>query len=146
MKLELGCGGFPREGFQGIDIYPAYPGCIVMDLEIGIDSLGFANIEEIWADNVLEHITNLIVLMNSCHRACAPGGRFHIKVPLANTVGSLKDPTHVRQFIPESFDYFDQNWDYERQPNYGILKWIVEKIEVDPIGPYTQMYVVLRKP
>lgn len=145
MQIELGCGKFPREGYQGIDVAEFYPGCIVHDLNQGLPVLP-EKVTAIWADNVLEHIDNLIGLMNACYDAMESGSLFHIRVPLANTVGALKDPTHVRHFIPESFDYFDLKWDYERQPDYGIKKWHVEKLEVEPINTYTQMYVVLRKP
>lgn len=147
-KLDIGCGNFPREGFTGIDrCSNVDKDVFAWNLEFGLPPYIKEEVEVIWADNVLEHITNLIHLMNSCWTAMVPGGRMHIKVPLANTVGSLKDPTHVRQFVPESFDYFDLAWDYPRQPDYGIEKWkvIQKELEVES-EDYKYLYVILEKP
>ena len=111
------------------------------------DQIENNSLEQIVADNVLEHINNLIPLMNDCYDKMKPFGQFKIVVPLANTVGSIKDPTHVRQFLPESFDYFDLEWDYERQPDYGIKKWHVEcSHQVDQDRDYKYLAVTLRKP
>jgi hypothetical protein len=146
LKIELGCGRFPRPGFQGIDVQEFYPGCLVHDLNKGLPELS-GPVNTIWADNVLEHITDLITLMNACWHVMYPNGQFHIRVPLANTVGSLKDPTHVRQFVLESFDYFDAAWDYGRRPDYGIKLWnVISKTIERESNDYQYIYVVLGKP
>lgn len=146
-KLDIGCGHFPRDGFIGVDTVK-HEGIINWDLEKSLEYFTSPDtVAEVWADNVLEHINNLIPLMNSVYNIMLPGGRFHIRVPLANTVGALKDPTHVRHFVPESFDYFDLAWDYPRQPDYGIRKWQVEKKVIEKESDdYQYIYVVLRKP
>lgn len=147
MKLDIGCGGFKRDGFIGVDIHPSAD--IQADLEKGLSDLDLddCTVDEIWADNVLEHITNLIKLMNDIYYVLKPKGILNIRVPLANTTGSLKDPTHVRQFVPESFDYFDLAWDYERQPDYGIKKWNILPIVLEKEDDnYQYLRVTMVKP
>ena len=158
-KLELGSGKFPREGFTGIDIID-FGNNIVWDLEKGLPSdIESNSVEEIVADNVLEHVKDLIQLMNDCNRVLVKGGTFEIIVPLFPTIGAIKDPTHVRFFVEESFDYFDKAWDYEKQPEYGIRKFnVVSKERIDPSdykvtedttfsgnGKYVYLKVILRK-
>lgn len=145
IKLDIGCGHFPRDGFVGLDIVND-DRVIYCNLEQ--DDLPFDSwtVSEAVADNVLEHITNLIPLMNEINRVMMMGGLFTAIVPLANTVGSLKDPTHVRQFVLESFDYFDAAWDYPRQPDYGIKKWKILSKEVGGDSPeYQYITVVMEK-
>ena len=119
----------------GIDLQ-AGEGIIVHDLETGLSDKGcwpFADV--IVADNILEHINNHIRLLNDCHEALLPAGRMHIRVPNGkDPVTAWADPTHVRAWVPDTFDYFDvahQRWQ-EYGKGYGILPWrIVYRREVE---------------
>ena len=144
MKLELGGGRFPQEGFVSLDLEKFTDSTIVHNLEEGLPLIS-EKVTEILADNVLEHINNLIPLMNQCHDVLEPGGLFKIIVPLFPTIGAIKDPTHVRFFIEESFDYFDQDWDYERQPDYGIKKWKVLLKTIEGDDDYKYITVFMKK-
>lgn len=128
--LDLGCGKKARPGMVGIDKSPTGrgPGVMLYDLEMGLPKDGYTyQTRVIVADNILEHITNLIPLLNDCHRSLeAFRGRMHIRVPNAkNAVAAFADPTHVRAFVPETFDYFDisnARWQ-EYGKGYGIQPW-----------------------
>lgn len=144
-RLDIGCGKFKREGFTGVDSID-FGDNIVYDLEKGLpEEIKSGTIEYIIADNLLEHIGNLIVLMNDCYRVLKKDGLFEIIVPLFPTKGAIKDPTHVRFFIEESFDYFDKKWDYEKQPEYGIKKFTVVSKERIGEGDYIYLKVILKK-
>ena len=107
---------------------------IQQDLEQGLPPL--PRVSVIVTDNLLEHITNLIPLLNDCHRALLPHGRMHIRVPNAERGATVAwaDPTHKRAFVSETFDYFDVSnprWQ-EYGQTYGILPWrIVYAREVE---------------
>jgi SAM-dependent methyltransferase len=60
------------------------------------------------ASHTLEHIRNILPLMQELHRVAKPGALFHIRVPFGGCSIAFEDPTHVRQFFPKSFEYFGQ--------------------------------------
>lgn len=124
---DLGCGDTPRRNMIGFDLRGDENNNVVAkDLENG---LWGGPVDVIVADNLLEHIHNLIPLLNDCHAALAPTGRMHVTVPnvLASPEAAWSDPTHVRAFTPATWDYFNgahPRWqEYGRQ--YGILPWRV---------------------
>ena len=129
VMYDLGCGKQARRGMVGVD-KAGGEGVIQADLENG---LGFGyGTSVIVADNVLEHIHNFIPLMNDCHEALRQlpsAGRLHITVPNAakSLDAAFSDPTHVRQFTPATFDYFNgehTRWK-EYGQTYGIKPWRV---------------------
>lgn len=147
INIDIGAGRYPADGFIPIDQFPEHKDTVIVNLEEGVLPFEDNSVDAARAIHVLEHIRNLIPLMNEVHRVLKSGRPFTIEVPLANTVGSLKDPTHVRQFVPESFDYFDIDDTYEKRPNYGIKKWKVVSIVDDSAGdPYAVIHIVLKKP
>ena len=123
--LDLGCGEKPRRGMVGIDRLGGED-VIPWDLEMGLPAHECADV--IVADNLLEHIDNLIPLMNDCHEALLPGGRMHVVVPNAqNLDDAWADPTHRRAFVPGTFDYFNGEhgrWQMYGK-GYGIKPWRV---------------------
>lgn len=144
--IDLGCGTNKIAGWDGIDIR-AFPGVDhVVNLEVARLPYESESVAQANASHVLEHIFNLIGLMNEVWRVLMPGGLFHIEVPLFPDAGSIKDPTHVRFFIPESFDYFDEAWDYPDQPEYGIKRYRVREKRIAGKEPYRTLQVLLQKP
>ena len=93
--------------------------------------------ESLKAVHVLEHIENIVQAMDECHRVLKKNGRFHIRVPLFPTLGSIADPTHKRYFIPETFRYFTQE---------GALSGLKNIWQLGSINTTEQeIYCVLRK-
>jgi ubiquinone/menaquinone biosynthesis C-methylase UbiE len=107
MRLNLGCGYYNRQkGEIGFDYNIACKPQVCGDAQ----DLPFKDesFDEIYSCHVLEHIPNIVKTMNECWRILKKDGYFHIRTPLFPTIGSIADPTHVRFFIPRSFDYFTQ--------------------------------------
>lgn len=104
MKLNLGCGMKYLQGYVNIDISEKSKADLILDLENGKLPYKDNSIDEIQAIQFLEHIRNLIPLMNECYRVLAPKGVFHIIVPQGE--GIWADPTHVRGFSELSYRYF----------------------------------------
>ena len=128
LRIDLGCGPEKAEGFIGVDLHDyswMYPNgeFVICDLEKGILPFCSDSAIEIRAHSILEHITNLIPLMNDIWRVLRKGGTLHVIVPKAGSEASFKDPTHVRFFLPKTFDYFKKG---VRQENYGMRPWFVE--------------------
>ncbi len=131
-KIDIGCGYSKRGGYIGVDIHDyskQYPKdeFIQCDLEKGILPFCSNSATHLLADSVLEHIRNLIPLMNDCWRVLKRGGTFEITVPKAGSETSFKDPTHVRFFLGKTFSYFTK--ESLRNDNYEIKPWIIQKID-----------------
>jgi predicted SAM-dependent methyltransferase len=78
-------------------------------------------IEGIRCHQVLEHLREVIPLMNDCFNVLKPGGLMEISVPLAGTDAFWQDPTHVRGWILRTFDYFcDDPTTKDAREEYGI--------------------------
>jgi SAM-dependent methyltransferase len=67
--------------------------------------------EKIIANDVLEHIPDLVSAMKNCYDLLKSGGEFHISVPYDLSLGAWQDPTHVRAFNENSWLYYtDWAW------------------------------------
>ena len=132
-KLDLGCGSVCREGYVGIDNSTSVNAPLQLNLDQ--DELPFDDnsIEEISCYHFLEHVQNLIPLMNECYRVLKPRGMMHIRVPFVPHLQAFQDPTHVRFFTTESFKYWDAReflWQHVGS-TYGIIPFseMNQKIE-----------------
>lgn len=103
--LDIGCGRKKLPGSVGLD-HNAYEGVdIVADLNarLPVDDASF---DVVHADQVLEHVTNLIGLLDEVHRVLKPGGFLVAHVPYFRSSWAHIDPTHVRCFTISTLDYF----------------------------------------
>jgi hypothetical protein len=67
--------------------------------------------KKIIANDVLEHIPDLVKAMTNCKNLLEIGGEFHIHVPYELSLGAWQDPTHVRAFNENSWIYYtDWHW------------------------------------
>ena len=103
--LNLGCGSQKFPGVTGVDRYPSSSADVLAELT---RSLPFANhsADRIVCSHLLEHVPDLVALMEEIHRVLVPGGTAWIEVPYFAHHDSFRDPTHRRFFTWESFDYF----------------------------------------
>jgi SAM-dependent methyltransferase len=105
MKLNLGCGRFPKEGYVNVDWAKADGVELVHDLSrlpYPFESNSAALIE---ADHVLEHLPSVFDVMRELHRVLEPGGIAHIKVPHFSR--GFSHPEHKRGFDATFPYYFD---------------------------------------
>jgi hypothetical protein len=105
-RIDLGCGPNKRAGFTGIDIL-ALPGVdIVRDVDR--DGLPFSDdtIAAVHSAHFLEHVRDLVFVMNEIHRVCTYGAIVTLVVPTLLGPWAAADPTHVRLFNARSFGYF----------------------------------------
>lgn len=106
VKLDLGCGPKPRDGFFAIDQLELPGVDAVADLNQPLDLLPDNCAGYIYSRHALEHVTNFLPLMKEIHRIAAPGGTIEIIVPHFSNVFGFSDPTHVRFFGLYSMFYF----------------------------------------
>ncbi len=104
-NINLGCGQKPLDNFINVDFYTIGNEDVKADLE---QPLPFedAYADLIYADNVFEHIKNVLQLTKECIRILKPGGKLAIRVPYYKSRGAFIDPTHINFYTLSSFDYF----------------------------------------
>ena len=107
MKLNIGCGNKRKEGFTGVDKFPCEAVDILADIN---DRLPFEvdMVEEIWLDNVIEHVADIPHLMHEMHRICKHGAIISIITPHYTSPSSWRDPTHLHHLSYFSMDHFEK--------------------------------------
>ncbi len=103
--LNLGCGTDIREGWINADIAPLEGVDFIIDIENENLPLDDEVIDFVLLSHLLEHISNLKHVINEVFRVVKKGGRIYIIVPAFSSNGAFQDPTHVRFFTEETFQY-----------------------------------------
>jgi len=106
MVVDLGCGKRKVPGSIGIDHCQNIGVDIIVDMESCKLPLPSSSVDIVWADQLVEHIRNLIPLMAEIQRILKPGGQFIAKTPYFRSAYAVVDPTHVRSFSIMSMDYY----------------------------------------
>lgn len=132
--LNLGSGKDWRKDFLNVDISPVMGPDALLDIAqpLGephiLQTSRFGEIElrentfdTIIANDVLEHIPDLVQAMGNALKLLKPGGVFIIAVPYDLSLGAWQDPTHVRAFNENSWRYFT-DW-------YWYLGWSQARFE-----------------
>lgn len=125
--LDLGCGTRKRPGSVGIDCNPASKADIIHDLNVTPYPFKSSEFDEIYVDNVLEHLDNVLAVMEELHRISGPGALVKIVVPYFRSRWACIDPTHKHFFTAGSFDYFDENSEISKIYPYSKARFRIEK-------------------
>jgi predicted SAM-dependent methyltransferase len=126
--LDFGCGNRKRPGSIGVDINPRSDADVIHDLNVFPYPFADDIFREILADNVIEHLDNLIGVMEELHRICRADGLIHINVPYFRAKWACIDPTHRHFFTVESFYYFDPTHIYHKLYKYSTRQFEVRKV------------------
>lgn len=113
VKLDLGCGRKPREGFEGVDKIDFPEVKHVVDLTAGQWPWENNSVDEIHCSHFLEHLTGeqRIHFVNAMYRVLKSGGTVTIIVPHWSSCRAYGDMTH--QWPPVSefwFYYLSRKW------------------------------------
>ena len=146
VKLDLAAGQRPREGFEGVDIWPGSKH--VVDLTKFPWPFADNSVDELHCSHYMEHIPcrevedrdlvypnigskligkdHLFAFIDECYRILKPGGDMTIIVPALRNNRAFQDPTHRRFYPAETFLYFNAEWrkmnmldHYNVQCNFG---------------------------
>ncbi len=127
-KLDLGCGNRKREGTIGIDCNPKTCADVIHDLNIFPYPFEGSSFDEIYADNVLEHLDDLIKVLEELYRIAKPNALIRVDVPYFRAKWAYIDLTHKHFFTSESFTYFDPSHVHNRLFPYSEAKFKVERV------------------
>jgi SAM-dependent methyltransferase len=126
--LDLGCGNRKKNGAIGIDFNPDTMADIIHDLNKFPYPFDNSFFDIIIADNVMEHLDDLIKVLQELYRVTKPNGQLIITVPYFQSKWAYVDPTHKHFFTSESFSYFDINHIYYKLYRYSNIKTQINKI------------------
>ncbi|MGD0539166.1 MAG: methyltransferase domain-containing protein [Verrucomicrobiota bacterium] len=112
LKLNLGCGQKYLPGYVNCDVLPQVKADRYFDLNRFPYPFESGCADEIWMDNVLEHLDDVVGVMGELHRLLRPGGRLRLLVPYAKSDWAYQDPTHKHFFTEQTMNYFCDGWNY----------------------------------
>jgi SAM-dependent methyltransferase len=105
--LELGCGQkkiVPHS--TSVDLNPRSRADVIHDLNRFPYPFADDSFDLVIAEHVLEHLDNVIAVVEEVHRICRPHALFCVEVPHFSNAEFFTDPTHRHAFSTRSFDYF----------------------------------------
>jgi SAM-dependent methyltransferase len=133
-RMNLGSGKDYKPGWLNVDVLERAGPDLVLDLarEIRLPieavtqygaalELAAGTLEEIEANNVLEHVHDLPALMTTLLTLLAEGGVLRIEVPYEGASTAWQDPTHVRAMNEQSWLYYTE-W-------FWYLGWFEHRFE-----------------
>ncbi len=137
--IDLGCGPNKVRGAFGVDVRSVSGVDLVCDIE---QTLPFkaSSVEVVWLRHVIEHVRDLIGLMEEVYRISRHGAAVEVVVPYYTSRGAFRDPTHVRYITEDTFQYFEVPTDYGIRTNFKI-----EKITYDVRKPFRWLPAYLQK-
>ena len=109
--LDVGCGMRKRAGAVGIDVNPRSQADVIHDLSKFPYPFSDNYFDEIVCDNVLEHLDDIVAVMEEMHRIGKQNALVRIIVPFFAHRNANTDPTHRHFFGVHSFDYFVEGTD-----------------------------------
>lgn len=139
LKLDLGCGNTPRDGFEGVDIAGD-------KAKHKVDLFKFPwpfednSVEEINLSHFMEHIPAreveprdvtarqadfvgqdmLFAFFDEMWRILKHEGWVFVTVPCARNNRAFQDPTHRRFIVEDTFAYFWKDWRAANIPQYKV--------------------------
>jgi SAM-dependent methyltransferase len=124
VRVNLGCGRKYLDGYINCDVITSVRSDRCFDLNVTPYPFEADSVDEILADNVLEHLEDVVRTMEEIHRILRPGGTATILLPYSKSDGALHDPTHRHFFTERSMDYFALEHPYNF---YSSARFIIRK-------------------
>ena len=124
--LDLGCGKKKRVGSIGVDFSDRHDADIVHDLNIFPYPFEDNFADEIYLDNVLEHLDSPIKVMEEIYRIAKIGSHITVIVPYFRSAWAFIDPTHKTFYSVDSFAYYDPSHDICKRYDYSSARFLIE--------------------
>ncbi len=154
-NVDIGCGGKKKEGYLGLDKnYVPGNTDVLFDMEIvergGKLPFGTSKLKNVYSSHFLEHMHDLIKIMNEFYRVLAPDGWLYLVVPHFVSWAGVASPFHHLYFVPETFRmYFASDMRAELlkdDPEMEVIRpWHIEKLEETPVPAGMDPYHLQRE-
>ena len=127
--LDMGCGNNKRPGAIGIDFNANTQADVVHDLNAFPYPFAESAFDEIYVTHCIEHLDNVVKVMEEIHRIAKPGARIVIDAPYFSGQDAFSDPTHKHFFTSRSFDYF--TGDFPEFAFYSKARFLKKGFHID---------------
>jgi hypothetical protein len=140
IKINLGSGNDPLPEHVNVDMLDREDVDVIhnlMDFPYPFEDGSATHIEAIDLIEHLDHYTDdkqptIMAFIKECHRILQPGGELYIQTPSWDSELFKIDPTHVRGFHRNSFDFFDPDTYYGKiRDFYDAPKFQVRSEELE---------------
>lgn len=109
LKANIGCGLDYRQGWFNCDILD-----VKKDMQINLNKFPWPiksnSFELVYMFGVLEHLHDTAAVAKEVYRILKPGGIWQGSVPYCFSRSAYRDPTHLKFFDIQAFDYFTWDW------------------------------------
>ena len=103
LKLNLGCGYKPQEGFINCD-YMDGPGVqAVFDVQKKPWPFDDNSVGVVTSYHMLEHLSDWQTFFEELWRVCAPGANLSFQLPYGPSNDGMAEPGHLKYWLPTSF-------------------------------------------
>lgn len=135
-RLMLGAGKEQKPGFTHHDIQKFHPH---IDVAHDLTVFPYPWEDDAWdyveMSDVIEHLRgDVTAVLDELWRVVAPDGHLFIHTAEAGSWQHRMDPTHVRGFMLNSFDYYDPETPAGRTYRYTERGWKIVKRTIDQTG------------
>ena len=127
--LDIGCGLNKYPGSVGVDVVDVNEVDVRHDLDSFPYPIESDSFDVILLRNVIEHIHDVVGLMEEIHRVASNGADLLISTPHFSSLYSYQDPTHVRHMALDSMDYFVEDTDHSNF--YSSVRYMMVKKDID---------------
>jgi SAM-dependent methyltransferase len=104
--LDFGCGRHRHPDSVGVDINPNSDADVIANLDASSYPFATDSFDLVYCDGIIEHLTNVIRVMEEIHRIARPHAQVIIITPYFTSMDAYTDPTHKHYFSARTFDYF----------------------------------------
>jgi len=138
-RINLGSGKDYKGGWLNLDVIDRAEPDLVLDLGRPVTLphraatrfggevlLRAGSVDNIFANNVLEHVPDLTLLMTNLLALLKTGGELEIEVPYERALTAWQDPTHLRAMNENSWLYYT-DW-------FWYLGWFEHRFEIARSG------------
>ena len=152
LRLNIGCGRSPREGYLNCDLHGGAGVDYVFDATKKWPFLD-GSVAEIYTSHTLEHLPDPLAFFREAWRVLIPNGQIVIRVPYGWHSSAWWDLTHLRPWLQESFatvqpgfSHFSRN-NQETEETLGCAFWTGSVIMMldQPFARWWR-WRILRKP
>ncbi len=115
-KIDLACGPQNKPGYvhhENVGTKKLLPHVDVEhDLNVFPWPWKDGEFEEVRAEDIVEHLPSLMPFMDECWRILSKGGKLFVRTPSWDAEFSHIDPTHIRLYALDTFDFWDETTGY----------------------------------
>ena len=126
--LDLGCGRAKTPGAIGVDVNRNSDADVLHDLEQFPYPFPDNSFDRVVCNGVIEHVADVVRVMEELHRLCRPGALIMITTPYFTSVDAFTDPTHKHYFSSRSFDYF--TGEFPEYEFYSRARFRKQKVDI----------------